>query len=695
MTRMTYGNMMSMFLGEDVPVRRITEKLGNTNPKDPNKDKPTSDTAKAAAAKGLVWMGGPYYGPKDSDEATHTHKNGQFKPMTPKEKAEKKKREAPLNKSTGRASDAPNKIKVPPHSAAAQQFKDPTIDAETFIQGLDKQSAELVSKAKAIGVPEMDDTIIRLYKRLTNIARMRPSVKRSEEFQDLVDGYQIGLGPNKLYAETLGARGQLRKMFGNSFGQQALFFIKLAEESGVSLINLTTGKAQVKNSFSAAAKPDFGKGWTAGDLTVRKVFDSDDALQSLQNRYQRLYGPAGDDGELMQSGGKNAFAYFQHSVSANNSIEKLIDAAKHQLSDPDAEPRDYPAIIAALTEHRVRMQSMVKKFETMPPKARAHEIGSIYAKLAEQLYDADQDITISTMVSLSEVSLYDTEIAEGKEVYLPVDPTFPVGDKIIVTRKGTKIEKIEKISVKSNKNAAQSYGMPSSCSTIQRFHSDARMRNLISQRAGVAGYETGVSGEIIHDRGKFEQFAKLSGFDTVYTPEQLEQMRVIGQKITERTKTFKKQFKKDALDVDGDLKIKHMTELEFDPELIDLTKKLQKVVVGGDKAALVDLVGEYNANLMLGISTKRKEQKPPHYSMMIYSMMTFGTQLATSNGFDKVLHNHQAYIDGKYMSETTAGTANLRDWQMQWRPYDKRAGLMNAGFNILYDEPSKKHPRRK
>lgn len=696
MPRMTYTNMMTMFLGEDVPVRRITEKLGNTNPKDPNKGKPDSDTAQLAKSKGLVWLGGPYYGPDKDSEATHKNVDGQFKPLSQKEKDQQAKRTSGPD-GVGRSSDAPKKIKVPTSNVRSNQFNTPDIDATTFLETLSRRSKELISKANAIGVPELSDKIIRLYKQLEKIARMKPSVKRTEELQDLIDGYQIGVGNNKLYAETLGARGQLRKIFGDTFTQDALFFLKLAEDSGVSLINISTNRAQVKNTFSAMAKPDLGKAWKADDPTVRKVFDSDDALNALANRYQRLYGPDNGDKVLLESGGENSFEYFKHSVASNKSIDKLIDAAKENMMDPDADSRNYPEIISALTEHRNKMQQMVNEFSTTPPRERSQKIGDLYAELAEKLYVADQDIAISIMTSLSEVSLYDTELAEGKEVYLPVDPTFPVGDKIIVTRKGTKIEKIEKISVKSGENSVKSYGMPSSCSTIQQYHSDPSMRNLMAIRAGVAGYETGISGEIIHDPGKFRQFAKLSGFDTVYTDEQLEQIRVLGQKITERTKQFKKdpRFKKGAFDVRGELKIKYLIELEFDPELVSYTKSLKAIVDNGDKEALIDLVGDHNANLMMGISSLRHKQKPAHHSMMIFSMITFGTQLVTSNGFDKILHNHQGYINGKYFSHTKVGTDVLRDWQMQWRPYDKRAGLMNSGFNVLYDTPVKKRPTRR
>jgi hypothetical protein len=173
----------------------------------------------------------------------------------------------------------------------------------------------------------------------------------------------------------------------------------------------------------------------------------------------------------------------------------------------------------------------------------------------------------------------------------------------------------------------------------------------------------------------------MSGFDKCFSKDELEQIRKLGVEMTLITKKFKQNHPRSKKS--GELPAEELGGLENDPAMQKSWVKLNKILQGGNQEKLQQLLGDYNYRQML---------KPGKNSMSFYSMLGFGAALSTSDGFPTVLHNHQEYRDGKFISETDVGTNQLRDWQTMFIPYGKRAGGLKVGFNRHGNEVA---PRKK
>jgi len=92
--------------------------------------------------------------------------------------------------------------------------------------------------------------------------------------------------------------------------------------------------------------------------------------------------------------------------------------------------------------------------------------------LMVDLHKADGDIANSIMKQLAENNLYEQELANGEEVYLPSAGNFPAGDKI----KGGTTERVSLISCKFGK-AGRIYGCPANYKTIAELHQKESKRN--------------------------------------------------------------------------------------------------------------------------------------------------------------------------------------------------------------------------
>lgn len=640
---------------------------------------PRSKAHQQALKLGLQHLGGGSYGKNPGEPATHKIDQTNKLVVIPPEEREKPKKSAAGKEVPKKTAGTPAKKIAgdkPQATPKGRQMAPFTKDdfSNAMKDRLEMSLAKFNKSAAAAAMKgELASDFRRFYGRLNDIAKMPKGAKRRAQLEDLIGNFNVMMGNGKIYANHFTKNVGLYKVFGDAIGKDAQFFLNMVEEEGLDLSKSTDKKGSAKQYLAGQSKPNYGKPHRYDDDNVKELFTSNPVLDALEPRYKSVFGPSGPDGLLMRSGGKNAKAYFEHSVKSNVGVDKTITELESFAEKAGQQPDDvvgYAGVANALKAYRKNMQAALKKFDTMQPKARAELVGQIYSKLAHDMHMADADTASSIMKNMAEMALYDTEIAQGDEAYLPSEGTFPTGDKIVVTRRGTKVERIETVSVKYGKNSARSYGMPGEASKVCLYHPDPKMRDIIDSRAGRAGYEVGVNGTIIHDESNFRNFARLSGFDKCFSRDELEQIRQLGVEMTLITKKFKKNHPRAKSS--GELPAGELGGLENDPAMQKSWAKLNKVLQGGNQERLQALLGDYNYKQML---------KPGKNSMAVYSMLAFGAALSTSDGFPTVLHNHQEYRDGRFISETDVGTNQLRDWQTLFIPYGDRAGGLKVGFN--------------
>lgn len=681
---MKYMSFMDVFLSEKKPLTPDKlARVGGRGFKSGPKSVPDQ-----ARDLGLEPRGGIAYGPPNSHETTHLNKDGKLVPVEPGDvttPATDKKTAPPETPTPQPSSDAgapskkikPSKFKLSPLAP-----KQSTMTPQEFNIVLDTREEDTMDTFDLLGFDENDP--IRknykfLYKRLRNIANKKPGKERREALQNLVDTYEISVGRAAIYANVFSNRKGLYKIFSKSnITTDAMFFLKMCEEEGVTPETATSEKKHLKSHLSGLSKPDFGQPHGMGDSTVASIFNSNDALAELPGRYQRLFGPIGSDGIMLRSGADNAKAYFEHSIQSNRTIQKLIDEFSSMTNETD----DYSTLIHSLEQYKQNMKHIFDNFDvnaagvyqTVEERARAVE--DTYNRLAIDLHIANPTIASSIMKNLAELNLYDQEIARGLEVYLPADGTFPAGDKIVITRKETKIERVEAVSVKFGKNSSMSHGMPSNTSTICLFHPDPYFRDLFEARWGKAGYELGVKGDIIHDQGKFHDFARLSGMTDIFDHDTLEKIRTYGVLLTQRTQAFKRAHKRYQPHT-GEIPAPKLEELVDDEQMNALWNKLHKALQSGDQRKLKEHLGEYNYKQIM---------RPGYYSAAFFSTMAFDVTLKTSNGLSMVQHNYQEYADTGYVSKTIDGSPNISDWALQHLPWGPRAGGTSVGLSVTYGD---------
>jgi hypothetical protein len=111
------------------------------------------------------------------------------------------------------------------------------------------------------------------------------------------------------------------------------------------------------------------------------------------------------------------------------------------------------------------------------------------------------------MKQLAENNLYEQELANGEEVYLPSAGNFPAGDKI----KGGTTERVSLISCKFGK-AGRVYGCPANSKTICELHQDKSKRNNQGQYLGEEGHTLVINDDLIRGKNKEQTKEKTKDF---------------------------------------------------------------------------------------------------------------------------------------------------------------------------------------
>ena len=475
-----------------------------------------------------------------------------------------------------------------------------------------------------------------------------------EKAEALVEKYKLSQNPNgkKLYIGIIAGNG--RKILGegnalvNELSKVLNDYVPLKEKGDV--------QRTAQNKLQSASKPELKTVRKSDDPGVKKLF-SNPPYNRLKERFHQVFGPVGEDGNLLRPSSEHSAAYFKQSVDENSSLDKTIEALKELEQQGSASPE----VRKALEDHKKRMNEISKNFDTMSQEERQKQVEQSYSDMARDMHRADPDIARGLMKNMAEMALYDTELAAGDEVYLPSDGSFPSADKMRVDRDGKGVvEKVAGVSVKFGKSGGV-YGFPGESAQYQKFHPDEDKRTYMRNRVGHKGHALGVRDDLVDDKDKFDKMIDESGLSKA-----IKNSEAVRTKLSEISKQINEARSK-IEDENGKYSIKDLVSIR--KELEDLNSQMKSVLEENiDVKELENIMGRTNA---------REFMKGASQSLNIISMASV---LNTSDGLSVLEHNHQTIDKDGLRSETDKGTPNLKDWNFQFRAFDSRGGGLLCGF---------------
>lgn len=386
---------------------------------------------------------------------------------------------------------------------------------------------------------------------------------------------------------------------------------------------------------------------------------------SIEDRFKAIYGPTDENGDIIDNtGGKNSREYFRHSLERTVSLDETADTL---------ERNGFPKMAQAVRDHKKRMEDILENWDSYTDEERELAVQQSYSDMAVRLhstaYGGDSEMCGAIMKNLAEMSLYESELAGGKEVYLPASGSFPAADKLIRVGGGTKAERIDKISVKFGKNG-KVYGMPAQSSTIGLMHPDSFYHEVTSGRVGIKGSETGVRSDAL-ERDNWARLIEDSGY---------------GQCFTSKTaaENVRKAFLQ-AQQVIAEERDKIRPQPPTNKTLALMMRTNKRVQEARTKI---------EEALSAGIDVAKLEEHggPERVAMLrnplaFASMMAMDASIISGNGFPDLLHAHMVMVDedGDGTAEemktvVEPGDTNLRNWHYLWREADERGGGLLVGF---------------
>ena len=505
---------------------------------------------------------------------------------------------------------------------------------------------------------------------------------RADAFFDLFVNNGAGISENgkKFYLDSLTKFGGNRKLLGDGTKSTEALVNLAKDYVDPSLLEGTGDKKtkKTKNALTKAAKPELVSSATLykkkgnkftdeiENPELQKIFNTP-PLDRIQNKkFQAIFCPIGEDGKpLVPSGGKNSRAYLEQSVRENTSLDATIEVARKEVEAGNLN-KDF---LTALEKHKENMQAILEM--KIPSKKASQAISDSYAELFTALHQADADMAPSVLKQFAEMSLYDSELANGDQAYLPKDGSFPAGDKLVISKAGKgSTELVSFISVKYGKSG-DVYGCPANASALQRLHPDENKRDVLGSYIGQPGYTLAIKDELIEDPSAYirenlqEQIESDPNLKGLFSDDEIEEL---GSVITEYKKLVEEFLEKNQGD---DRWTKLQKFLNKDKKIISLNKRLKKVATQ-DKMA--KLVGRANAN-----SRFNNTLNPASF----ISALGATNQIRTSDGYEGVEHNKQYIEDGKAKSSTIPGENDMDKWYLAPRMY-RTDGRNGGGIQLSF-----------
>lgn len=449
--------------------------------------------------------------------------------------------------------------------------------------------------------------------------------------------------------------------------------VDIFEKLGINLRTAKQGDKVVKDRLSAASKPKMGTPSygvdRAGkrkkdpsipaDPVVKKLFES---MPFIPEEFRSVFGPT-ENGQLMDnSGGKNAEAYFRHSVEQNTSLQETEKVLREEGMEGMAD---------SIARHRQRMQKILENFSSMNPAEREKAVQDSYAQMAVELHKpptGDSELCGSIMKNIAEINLYDQEIAAGKEVYLPAPGSFPGADKLVRVGGGTKGERLAGISVKYGKSG-KVYGMPAQSSTITLFHPDDFYHNITTGRPGVSGFELGVRSDCL-EKENWQKLMDGSGHGSGFGSKESEALRracIAAAQFIEKKR--------------GSGKVTNIgvRNAFAAAEESDAAAAIHGILFG-------DPESKEKTDRMIRTFGEERTKLLRNNPLAFASVLAVDSAIVTGQGFPQLLHCHQEIekTDGgdvRFAQAVEEGTTDLDCWHYNFRATDERGGGIIMGYN--------------
>ena len=300
----------------------------------------------------------------------------------------------------------------------------------------------------------------------------------------------------------------------------------------------------IKQGFTTAAKPDLGNENIVkpkDDEKVANYFSKHPILQKIRGGLHGIFGVIDEDGKIKMPSSEHSKDYLTQSFN-NPALQNTIDFAKKQVENGNVDS----GVVTSLETHQKNLKNILENYD-IPSKEAQQAIADSYNELMVNLHKSDPDVASAIMKQIAENNLYEQELANGEEVYLPSAGNFPAGDKI----KGGTTEKVALVSCKFGKEG-RIYGCPANSKTICELHPDESKRYNQGQYLGEDGHTLVVNDNLIKGENKEEtkqktkEFIKKTltevGLGNIFSDDELEQISDITSDYMEEIDNIKKEL---------------------------------------------------------------------------------------------------------------------------------------------------------
>jgi len=654
--------------------------------------KPTNPKiAKQAKDMGLKWKG-KGYGPENVNKVTHKVDGDKLvavddeEPKDDKEKGEEEKEEP--------------KATVVGKDAVADRGKDHNTDVNPDYtdrgndEPEDNEGKNISSDNQKIiddfetRINDRMDSLSKKQKQLVKDGQERISViydedatdeQKKESAQWLVDnlGFSTNSNGKKAYFNRLG--GNRKIISGDAGTEKSKNLVDKVKEV---LGGLKTFDAKgVKQGFTTAAKPDLGDENIVkpkDDERVANYFSTHPVLQKVRGGLHGIFGVKDENGKIKMPSNQHSKEYLAQSFN-NPALQNTINHAQRMVDEGKVDK----GVLKALEEHQKRLQNVLENME-IPSEEAQKAIADSYNDLMVGLHKSDPDIANSIMKQLAENNLYEQELANGEEVYLPSAGNFPAGDKI----KGGTTERVSLVSCKFGK-AGRVYGCPANSKTICELHQDESKRNNQGQYLGEEGHTLVINDDLIKGKNKEQTKEKTKNFikgtltevglGDVFSDEDLDEISDITADYMDEIDNIKKELSKMKFP-DEASKWKEFGKRVAAIEN-DFKKRLGKVVSLEQAAALI---GENNAKNLVQSGGVKPEA--------LMSAIEIANNIRTNESLNDLEHNKQFYDEnGEPKFETSRGTQNPNDYSITFRT-KRTAGRTGGGCQLSFTGDGKPAP---
>ena len=495
--------------------------------------------------------------------------------------------------------------------------------------------------------------------------------QKKEAAQWLVDnlGFSTNANGKKAYFNKLGGN---RKIISGSQGtEKAKNLVNKVKDV---LGGLKTFDASgIKTGFSTAAKPDLGNENIVkpkDDKRVADYFSKHPILQKVRGGLHGMFGVKDEDGKIKMPSSEHSKDYLTQSIN-NPALQNTINHTKKMIDEGKVDK----GVLKGLDEHQKRLQNVLKNIE-IPSEQAQKAIADSYNDLMVDLHKADGDIANSIMKQLAENNLYEQELANGEEVYLPSAGNFPAGDKI----KGGTTERVSLISCKFGK-AGRIYGCPANYKTIAELHQKESKRNNQGQYLGEEGYTLVINDDLIKGENKEKTKEKTKNF----IKETLKEVD-LGDTFSEEELDEISNITADYMDEIDKIK-KELSEKDF-PDKSQYWKEFGKMVSSIEsefKQRLGKVVSLEQAGSLIGENNaKNLVQKGGVKPEALMSAIEIANNIRTNESLNDLEHNKQFYDeDGEPRFETSKGNQNPNDYSITFRT-KRTAGRTGGGGQVSF-----------